>query len=219
MLGQGNEDACLLEENRQNGIVVKERQHFGANKIVRWFQSEVVFKISNNLLVPCGRHSSHRWPLKGNSKGVRVCNDGPQPWGSDGHWAFVRWVPTLLLTEVTSSQLKKWHLLWLGGHIKVDAGALKLWWANWKASGHQVPRQHPWGSPDVGWLDQCGREDLGASGSSYLSIGMGVFLNLTTWFLGLPSKIGGLVGFPISVRRYQLKQWAKKLINRRARGS
>lgn len=113
----------------------------------------------------------------------------------------------------------KWHLLWLGGHIKVDTGALKLWWANWKASGHQVPRQHPWGSSEVGRLDQCGREDSGASGSSYLSIGMGAFLNLTTWFLGLPSKIGGVVGFPISVRRYQLKQWAKKLINRRARGS
>lgn len=41
---------CLLEENRQNGVV--------ANKIVRWFQSEVVFKISNNLLVLCREGSS-----------------------------------------------------------------------------------------------------------------------------------------------------------------
>lgn len=109
ILGWETEDVCLLEENRMVLYSIK-RKHHGINEIMSsqgwepWLhiQPEVVFKISNNFFGTWGRCSSHRWPCKGNSKGAQACNDGSQPQESDGDWAFVHWVPTLL-TEMTSS--------------------------------------------------------------------------------------------------------------------
>lgn len=90
----------------------------------------------------------------------------------------------------------EWHLpskglglLYLGGHIKMGTVIWELSWAGWKATGYQVPKQHPLGALQTqGDSVSVGGRTQQAWGSTYLPMDRGAFLNLTTWFQDLPSK-------------------------------
>lgn len=91
-------------------------------------------------------------------------------------------------------------------------GIWELWWAGWKATGCQVPRQHllgalqTWdGSVSVGGKTQQ------AWGSSYLPMGRGAFLNLTTRLQDFPSKIVFFGEIPNFFREISIRATNKEI--------